>query len=121
LAWDETAVGVPLICPVATLSVSPAGKAGEALYWVTAPVTVGDSGVIAALRANVLGLGYARLIGAPAAGAVTAIARANVVLPLVLLAVIVWVLCAAAVAGMPVMTPVEGSNASPAGNAGVTE
>ena len=53
-AWGVTAVGVPLMAPVAVLKLRPAGSAGVTLYETTVPpLFVGLFGVIGVLMTYV--------------------------------------------------------------------
>src|SRR5262245_42761091 len=54
--------------PVVASSVSPAGSAGEMLYEVTVPVTVGLTGVSAAFNRKFCGVVYVSPLGAGTGG-----------------------------------------------------
>jgi hypothetical protein len=105
--------------PSAVLNVRPAGSAGETLQEVIAPpvevgvrVAVGSPMFKATRPLAYLTVGTTSL---------TDRTREKVLLPLELLAVMVYVDCEASAVGVPVMTPVVVLNVRPAGSAGEIE
>ena len=115
----ESSTGTPLIRPVKLSDERPAESSGDIDHWVTVPpVDNGTRSKSVELRSKSMSLGTYSTTGK----FVRMVMLMNAVeIPPVLVALIVYIVRGSSSVGVPLITPVEVSNARPAGRLGLMD